>query len=36
MIAVAPTLADSSETSVATMGGSYVTTPDGVQLYYKD
>lgn len=36
MIALAPTLADSSKTSVATMGGSYVTTSDGVQLYYKD
>src|SRR5690554_2127042 len=36
MIAVAPTLADSSRTSVATTDGSYVTTPDGVQLYYKD
>ena len=36
MIALAPTLADSSKTSAATTDGSYVTTPDGVQLYYKD
>ena len=36
MIELAPTLADSSQTSVATLSGSYVTTPDGVQLYYKD
>ena len=36
MTALAPTLAHSSRTSVATTGGSYVTTPDGVQLYYKN
>src|SRR5690554_894078 len=36
MTALAPTLPDFSKTSVATMCGSYVTTPDGVQLYYKD